>query len=126
MTKRLTDLPDVILHLAYSPDGQRLAASLGSGGIRVFDVGHGYRPLPSDTDYKDSSYWAMFDRAGRLVTASYDGFVRLYAADRYVAPIARFRLEGHTPWSTAFSPDGRALRSAFTIPPKWWSCRVRI
>jgi hypothetical protein len=29
LTQRLTDLPSVVLHLAYSPDGQRLAASLG-------------------------------------------------------------------------------------------------
>jgi WD40 repeat protein len=84
LTKRLTDLPDRVNLLAYSPDGQRLAASLmGSNGIRVFDACHGYRPLPSDSQYKGSSYWTMFDRAGRLVTASEDEFVRLYAADRY-------------------------------------------
>jgi WD40 repeat protein len=68
LTKRVMDLPDVIEHLAYSPGGQRLAASLGgSNGIRVFDAGHGYQPLPSDTRYKDSSIWATFARAGRLV-----------------------------------------------------------
>jgi WD40 repeat protein len=82
LTQRLADLPNATVnHLAYSPDGRRLAASLGDNGIRVFDASHGYRPLPSDAQYKDRSNSATFDRAGRLVTTSYDGFVRLYAAD---------------------------------------------
>jgi WD40 repeat protein len=85
------------------------ASSLGSNGIRVFDATNGYRLLPSDTDYKDDSYSAMFDPAGRLVTTSYDGFVRLYAADKYAAPIAKFESKGHQPSSAAFSADGTRI-----------------
>src|ERR1700719_350324 len=48
---------------------------------RVFDVGRGYHPLPSETQYGASSYWVDFDRSGRLVTTSYDGVVRIYAAE---------------------------------------------
>ena len=107
LKQRLRDLPNCVNHLAYSPDGRSLAAALwGSDGIRVFDAGNDYRPLPSDTQYGDDSYWAAFDRAGRLVTVSYDGFVRLYAADCYETPIARFEELGHRPFSAAFSPDG--------------------
>jgi WD40 repeat protein len=107
LNQRLRDLPDAIEHLAYSPDGRRLVAALwGSNGIRVFDAGNDYRPLPSDAQYGDSSYSAAFDRNGRLVTTSDDGFVRLYAADRYQTPIARFGAPGHEPLSAAFSPDG--------------------
>src|ERR1700730_6711059 len=52
-----------------------MAASLNAqNGIRVFDVGRGYHPLPSETQYGASSYWVDFDRSGRLVTTSYDGF----------------------------------------------------
>src|SRR3984893_711955 len=59
-----------------------MAASLNAqNGIRVFDVGRGYHPLPSETQYGASSYWVDFDRSGRLVTTSYDGFVRIYAAE---------------------------------------------
>jgi WD40 repeat protein len=107
LKQRLGDLPNVVNHLAYSADGRRLVASLGGGnGIRVFDADNGYRLLPSDTQYKDSSFSAMFDLAGRLVTTSDDGFVRLYAADKYVAPIGKFESKGHQPYSAAFSPDG--------------------
>jgi WD40 repeat protein len=106
LKQRLSDLPNVILHLTYSPDGRRLAASLGGGkGVRVYDSINGYRLLPSDAQYGDLSICAQFDRDGRLVTTSYDGFVRLYAADRYAAPVARFQWKGHRPYS-AFSPDG--------------------
>ena len=107
LKQRLRDLPNVVIHLAYSPDGRRLVAALcGTNGIRVFDAGNDYRQLPSDTQYGDQSYWAAFDRSGRLVTTSFDGFVRLYAADRYQTPIARFKRPGHHPYSAAFSPDG--------------------
>jgi WD40 repeat protein len=108
------DLPDAIEYLVYSPDGQRLAASLNSNGIRVFDAGKGYPLLPSDTRYKDSSESAMFDRAGRLVTTSNDGFVRLYAAEQYATPIKQFRLKGHQPSSVAFSPDGARIAVGFS------------
>ena len=64
-----------------------------------------------------SSYWAKFDRSGRLVTTSCDGFVRLYAADQYVTPIARFEAPGHHPFSAAFSPDGTRVAVGYlTIP----------
>jgi WD40 repeat protein len=104
---RLPDLPNVINHLVYSADGRRLAASLkGNNGIRVFDAANGYRLLPSDSQYGGDSYGAHFDRTGRLVTTSYDGFVRLYAADKYATPIARFEWKDHRPYQVAFSPDG--------------------
>src|SRR5262249_52967142 len=78
LKQRLSDLPNIINHLAYSADGRRLAASLGGNdGIRVFDADNGYRLLPSDKQYGVNSSSAQFDQAGRLVTASWDGFVRL-------------------------------------------------
>jgi len=106
LKQRLSDLPSVIHHLAYSADGRRLGASLGKNGIRVFDASDGYRLLPSDTQYGAMARWLTFDRTGRLVTASYDGVVRLYAADKYMAPIAKFERKGSQPFSVAFSPDG--------------------
>jgi hypothetical protein len=112
--QRFGDLPHVVNHLAYSSDGRRLAVSLmRSNGIRVFDASNGYRLLPSDAQYKGDSYWATFDLTGRLITTSYDGFVRLYAADEYATPIAQFDSSGRRPFSTAFSPDGSRIVVGF-------------
>ena len=60
----------------------------------------------------------MFDRTGQLVTTSNDGFVRLYAANRYADPIARFEMGGHDPQSAAFSPDGKRVAVGFEDIPK--------
>jgi WD40 repeat protein len=110
LTQRVGDLPNVVNHLAYSSDGRRLATSLaGINGIWMFDAGKAYGLIPSNAQYKDLSLSAMFDRAGRLVTTSYDGFVRLYAADNYAIPVARFDSNGHRRYSAAFSPDGSRI-----------------
>jgi WD40 repeat protein len=116
LKQRLTDLPSAVHYLAYSPDGRRLVASLPHGlGVRVFDAASGYRLLPSDTDYHGGNCnWASFDRSGRLVTASYEGVVRLYAADRYDTPVARFRKPN--PYSAAFSPDGTQIAVGYDAP----------
>lgn len=110
LERRLSDLPNGVAHLAYSPDGRLLVASFGGGdGILIFDTYNDYRSLPSDTQYGGDSYWAEFDQRGRLVTASFDGFVRLYAAGQYFTPIARFLWEGHHPYRAVFSPDGTRI-----------------
>jgi WD40 repeat protein len=114
LLKHLGNFPGAVVHLAYSPDGRRLAASLvPESGIRVFDASDNYRLLPSDTQYGGESYWSAFDRSRRLLTTSWDGFVRLYAADRYDTPIARFGTPGHRPYSAAFSPDGTRVAIGF-------------
>jgi WD40 repeat protein len=110
LKQRLSDLPNAINYLAYSTDGRRLAAALGGkNGIRVFDALDGYRFLPSDTQYGSMVRSLAFDQTGRLATASYDGFVRLYAADQYAAPIGKFEWKGHQPFSAVFSPDGTRI-----------------
>jgi WD40 repeat protein len=108
LTKRIDGLPEVVLHLAYSKDGQLLVATLGgANGFRVFDAARDFRALPSDAQYTDASYWADFAGDRRLVTASYDGRVRLYAPGRYDNPLKSIRDSVVSrPFSAVFSPDG--------------------
>jgi WD40 repeat protein len=113
LKQRPSGLPDTVNHLAYSKDGRYLAAALATNGIRVFDVARGYTALPSDGDYTESD-WVDFDASDRLVTASSDGFVRLYASGRYDRPVVKVQpRKSERPFSVAFSPDGQRIAVEF-------------
>ena len=121
MTGRITGLPNCIFHLAYSPDGRFLAATLGTalgeGGIRIFRAAPDDGTLAGeDHNYGGDSYWADFAPDGSLVTACYDGFIRLYA------PVREGTLKllkkktapgGKEPFSAVFSPDGTRIAVGF-------------
>jgi WD40 repeat protein len=119
LVRRLVGLPEVVTHLAYSPDGRYLAATLGEkNGVRVY-LTSTYSPAGEDTDYGDSSYGAEFDRTNRLATTSDDGFIRLYAPPIESAG-GRLRLiakqsaaQGKQPYAVSFSPDGSRLAVGF-------------
>ena len=112
LVRRIPGLPQVIFHLAYSSDGRYLVAALGGkNGIRVYDT-RNWREVASDSDYGDDSYWAEFDRHGRLVTSCSDGFVRLYDANfRRIAQ--RQAPGGQRPFAVRFAPDGTEMAVGF-------------
>ena len=105
MTRRLTGHENVINHLVYSRDGKYLAATLGrNNGVRIYKTSD-YSLVKADRSYGGDSYGADFDSKGRLVTASYDGFIRIY--DKGFNLIAQKRgISGQYPFSVAISPDG--------------------
>jgi WD40 repeat protein len=105
-------LPEVTNHLAYSKDGRYLAAALGGrDGIRIFEAA-GYSEVARDVEYGDNCYGLEFDQSGRLVTASYDGFVRLYSPDFHLLRKER-PPDGRQPNSARFSPDGQLIAVGF-------------
>lgn len=83
MTGRVDGLPSMVNDLAFSPDGNRLAAALGSGaGLRLYArEGRCWTELAADACYGNSSYGVAFAADGRLATTSLDGFLRLYDPD---------------------------------------------
>ncbi|WP_341675476.1 caspase family protein [Niveibacterium sp. SC-1] len=116
LLRRIGALPSVINHLAWSPDGRWLAASVGAtGGVHVFKVANGAE-TGRDTDYGDDSYSVHFSADGqRLVTTSYDGRLRLYAVAqgtlRRLAVVTP--LGDDKPYAARFSPDGRLVAVSY-------------
>jgi WD40 repeat protein len=120
LVKRIDGLPNVVWHLVFSPDGRRLVATLGSGGIRIYARRQDWAEAGRDEDYRDRSNWAAFARDGRLATTSYDDKVRLYASDLEgkVVPInTTDALDGKRPFGITFSPDGLRLAVGYSDTP---------
>ena len=125
LKQRLSDLPDVINHLAYSADGRRLAASLGSNGIRVFDALNGYQLLPSDTQYGDAAI-------GRSLTEPADWSQRhtMGSSDcmrptNTLHPLPGLNGRAIGPTRPLFLPTALASPLETMIATTWWFCRVR-
>ena len=115
LTRRITGLPNVVNRFSFSPDGLYLAAASGSGGIRVFRAADG-KLAGEDRDYGNQSYSVVFDRRGRLATACYDGYIRLYdrpGADGLKLLAKQKAPGGKEPHSLSFSPDGKKLAVGF-------------
>ncbi len=116
MLRTVTGLANVVLHLAFSPDGRYLVAGLGgSNGVRVFDAADG-RVLGEDTDFAESCYGAQFSAdSKRLVATGLDGFVRTYRVDggKLVRLAKRAPTGGKFPWDARFSPDGKRIAVGF-------------
>jgi WD40 repeat protein len=115
LVTRLGRLSNVIYHLAFSPDGRRLAAVLGGGeGMRLWDTAT-WTQAPEDKAYGGSgsdSYGAAFDGAGRLYTVAYDGQIRRYGAEGRLEAKAATQ-GGQHPFSIAVHAGGRKLAVSF-------------
>ena len=106
MIRTLVGLPENILRLAFSRDGQMLAIGLSGGhGVRVHARREGWDRIWSDAGYADDCYGLDFAADGRLASSSRDGHVRLHAPDG--ARIGDARVDG--PIGVAFSPDGSII-----------------
>lgn len=120
LRQRLSGLPNVILHLAFSPDSRWLAAVMsGANGVRVWDWRAGSAAL-ADSDVKDDSYGASWSSDNRLATTSYDGQVRLYRVEpgRLVRLVQAKASGEQRPFGIAFSPDGSELAVGYAEPAR--------
>ncbi len=122
--QRVSELPDSVSDLAYSPDGKFLAATLASGGIRLYHTAD-YSLAAQDKDYSDQSNGAAFGLAGgslRLVTSCEDGFLRLYDVEGTSGTLhlrAKQKAPGGSrPQGVAISPEGDKVAAGFVDSPK--------
>ena len=107
LQSRIRDLPNVILDLAFSVDGRKLAVALGEGGIRLFSA-HNWQELAWDSDYGSDSYSVDFDTQGRVASTSLDGYLRLY--DSQLKLLHKQQTQsGKLSFFARFSPDGQQI-----------------
>jgi WD40 repeat protein len=118
--RRIPGLPNVIMDLAWSADGSLLVAGLfGQNGLRVFRAHDGFQ-VGADTAYTDSCSGVDLHPTGKLVSISYDGFVRLYrVSERALTLIKREKAPGGArPFSARFSPDGSRIAIGYADTPR--------
>jgi len=116
LVQRCSGLPEVIFHLAYSKDGRYLAAGLGKqNGIRIYKTDD-YSLIKQDSDYGDDVYGFDFSEDGRLVTTSWDGYIRLY--DKNFNLVRKKKAPGGSqPYQISFSPDGSRIAVGYDDTP---------
>ncbi len=126
LKQRLRDLPNVVTHLAYSPDGRRLVAALfGTNGIRVFDAGNDYRPAAERHAIRRCK---LFGGVRSLGTTGHDVVRRVRPAVRG-GPVSdadrSLRSEPDTaPIQRPFRQTAPASQSVTWIPTMLWSSRA--
>jgi hypothetical protein len=109
-TSVFTDTFGSILSIAFSPNGDLLAAGTTNSEIRLWQVTSG-TPLPTCQGHIDWVSWVAFSPDGKLVASgSDDQTVRLW--DTSTGQCLNI-LQGHTHWvnSVTFSPDGKIVAS---------------
>ncbi|MBU6414291.1 MAG: hypothetical protein KGS45_12570 [Planctomycetes bacterium] len=103
--QRLLDLrPDnVVWHLAFSPDGSRLAAGTFSGGLDVYDTQTLTRLWTAEAHSRMVSSVSFTTAASEVISTSIDGAVKVWnASDGH--PLATLRDPSESP--------GMAIRAA--------------
>lgn len=113
----LSGLEAPLTQIAWSPDSQLLAIGLRQEGLRVFRRNLGF--VGADPEYNEAIFGADFSRDGRLLTASLDGALRLYAIGKGgLERQARRAAPGGRPYAVAFSPAGNLIAVGYQNAPR--------
>ena len=116
IVRRISNLPNSVGYLTFSPDGMLLAVvTNGEGnGVRVYNTSD-YSKFAIDNDCQKQITGLNFDPNSRhLVTASWDGYLRLYTIQSgKLQLVIKKQADGMMPESVNFSPDNSKIVVGF-------------
>lgn len=100
-----------VLHVSFSPDGQRVVTACEDGLIRIWQVAD-WKVLATLTGHVGPVHWADFSADGKwIASAGEDKSVRIWSADD--GRLLQTLTESRDPLrSLAFSPDSRFLTAS--------------
>jgi WD40 repeat protein/tetratricopeptide (TPR) repeat protein len=121
--------PDMVRHVAFSPDGKHLLACYGGpeksiGGASIWEIASPATQPAHDLVHNDDVFDGAFSPDGRLiVTSSYDKTARVWDAATG-APLALRRFESWVAES-AFAADSHSVLSASGREARIWPVPYR-
>ena len=113
MARVLGPVSHRVVRLAFSPRGDRLAATLKAGqGLRIWDTKR-WRLIAADSNYEDQAdtYGLAFDAKGNLYTGSRDGYLRMYTARAIGTQDTALRPGTKIKMTSGQFPDGLAIHA---------------
>jgi WD40 repeat protein len=81
LAKGTEGLPNAVIQLSFSPDGQQLAVAFKEGGIRIYDRRSEWEEVAHDQSYTAAVLRVIFASDGWLATSEVGGKIRLYSPD---------------------------------------------
>ena len=102
---------DVVLDVAFSPQGDRLAAGSAAGVIRIFEVATGkeVRVITSHSDWVMAVAWS--DDGKQLVSASRDKTAKVFDSEKGEL-VVTYSGHGQPVRGVAFHPEGKEVFSS--------------
>lgn len=112
---------DVVMSMAFSPDGTQLASASFDHSVRLWDV-KTHASLKEYHHHSDFVYAVAFSPDGkRLVSASKDRTVQLFEKDT-AKSVFTFSGMNEDVMAVAFHPDGKSvISSGFETGIFWWN-----